>query len=88
MSDHSDDSEEEKGTVNKSAKLDCSRHCGLGAHRHEQVKHAREIEAALAGMELLLTAQGGMPAKLELIVDVDVRRIFSARFAVCALFAV
>ena len=75
MSDHSDDSDEDKGNAKKSVKVVCSRHCGLNAHRHEQVKHAREVEAALAGMGLLLTAQGGMPAKLELIVDVDVRLI-------------
>ena len=75
MSDHSDESDEEKGIAKKSVKVVCTRHCGLDAHRHEQVKHAREVEAALAGQELLITAQGGMPAKLELIVDVDVRLI-------------
>ena len=75
MSDHSDESDEEKGIAKKSVKVVCTRHCGLDAHRHEQIKHAREVEAALAGKELLITAQGGMPAKLELIVDVDVRLI-------------
>ena len=72
MSDHSDDSEEDKGNAKKSVKVVCSRHGGLDAHRHEQVKHAREIEAALAGMGLLLTAQGGMPARLELIGDATI----------------
>ena len=49
MSDHSDESDEEKGIAKKSVKVVCTRHCGLDAHRHEQIKHAREVEAALAG---------------------------------------
>ena len=79
MTDASDASDDEKNNRRSSRSnrksSEMSPHPGLRAHRHEQETHLRHLRTYLSEAGLLSTAEGGVPEKVLLLVDVDIDAI-------------